>query len=155
MGVGAMLPQVIASKRKVRFDHAVAVCINADNFDEAVCRDDSAICCGNVLRRIQAKCDIGKFIVIADAKDFVHLKHLLQTHLDFLAFIVEARRNFCYVDLLAGIYKLYLLAFLIEYHTERRLGLTDLIFPQIELLAGSNSVSGGRNGIDYIAFCGS
>ena len=153
MGICAVLLQVIAAKRQVSLGNAFAVCIQAYDLQQSICRNNRTVSCSKVFGRIQSKGDIGKLIVSADTEFFAQFQRFLQTQFHLLAFVIYAGGCFCQVYLLARINQFYLLRVWIQHHAVGRLCLNNLILTQIQFLAGNSSAGTGSNGIYYIAFC--
>ena len=147
MVIGAALLHVVASQRQIGRNNSLTVFIKDNDFNQSALRNHRTVSCNDVSLGIETKGNVLELSIHADAEEFVLLKGFLQTHFHFLAFVIEITGSLSDKNLLAGIHELNILNFSVEYHRMRCSDFLDIVFTQVELLTGSDSVRPGRDGI--------
>ena len=151
MVIGAAFLDIVAAQRQVGGNNSLTVFIKDNDFDKSALRNHRTVSCNNVSLGIETKGDVLEFSIHADAEELVLLKGFLQTHFNFLAFVVEITGSLGNRNLLAGIHELNSLNFSVQYHGVRCCDFLDIIFAQVKFFTGGNSVRPSCDGVNKLA----
>ena len=135
------------------FKDGISILVNADGFDQPVCRDGGSIGGSQFLCGEQAEGDVFPFLIHADGEGFVLLQQLPKA--DFYLLALVDKTNACGGNLhfLPGIGQGNLFGFWINYHAIRRGALQNLIAAQIQgVRGGSPVIAGGQGGGQFTGF---
>ena len=125
----------------VCFKDGIAVFIDANRFDQPVCRDGGSIGGSQFLCGEQAEGDVFPFLVHADGEGFVLLQQLLERNFYLLALVDKTNACGGNLHFLPGIGQGNLFGFWINYHAIRRGSLQNLIAAQIQGFRGGGPVA--------------